>query len=123
MQSWFNKFRCAFRGTLTGIVGQSSFFVHIPATLLVPLMAYLLNCSAWQWCILGLCIGLVWALELFNSALEYLARGVCKEQNVEVGKALDTASGAVLVGAVTAVLVGGGILLYQLLLLFQPKPF
>jgi diacylglycerol kinase (ATP) len=112
---WVNKFKCAFQGLRSGVVGQSSFYVHIPATLVVPLMAYLLNCSHWQWCVLGLCVGLVWALELCNSAIEHLARGLCKDQNNDVGKALDTASAAVLVGALTALGIGLSIFVYQLL--------
>ncbi len=34
-----------------------------------------------------------------NSAVELLARGLCSEQNADVGKALDVASGAVLVAS------------------------
>lgn len=111
---WVNKFRYAFRGLSWGVVGQSSFYVHIPATLAVPAMAYFLDCSLWQWCVLGLCVGLVWALELCNSAIEHLARGLCSEQNIDVGKALDTASAAVLVGSLTALIIGVSIFSYQL---------
>lgn len=110
---WINKFSHALNGLRYGMIGQSSFYVHLPATIAVPLLAYLLNCSHWQWCVLGLCVGLVWALELFNSAIEHLARGLCSEQNAAVGQALDTASSAVLVGALTALIVGGSIFSYQ----------
>lgn len=112
---WILKFKNAIIGLHSGVRGQSSFYVHIPATFAVPLVAYALGCPLWQWCALGLCVGLVWALELFNSAIEYLAHGLCKEQNAEIGRALDTASAAVLVGALTAICIGLSIVLSQLI--------
>jgi diacylglycerol kinase len=111
---WINKFKYSFAGLRYGVIGHSSFYVHIPATLAVPLVAYFLNCSLWQWCVLGLCVGLVWSLELFNSAMEILARGLCPQHNPDVGKALDTASAAVLAGSVTALVIGVSIFAYQL---------
>lgn len=116
LQSWLNKFRCAFRGVWLGVSGHSSFLVHIPATLAVPIAAYWLKCNGWQWCVLTLCIGLVWSMELANSAIEHMARGLCPRQDPEVGKALDIASAAVLVAAIVSALIGLGILGYQLLL-------
>jgi diacylglycerol kinase len=115
IKHWIRKFRNAFRGIWMGTQGQSSFLVHIPAAVLVPVVAYYLSCSAWQFTVLGLCIAMVLSLELVNSALEYLAKGLCQEENVDVGKALDIASGAVLVSSLAAALIGISIFLYQIL--------
>lgn len=106
MTNWVNKFRCAFRGLGFGITGQSSFYVHIPVAISVLVLAALLKCSAVQWCVLILCIALVWSLELMNSAVEFLARGLCDHQNPWVGKALDTAAAAVLVGSIGSAVIG-----------------
>lgn len=113
LQHWLTKFRCAFRGIWLGLQGHSSFLFHIPATLAVLALAAWLNCSPWQWSILGLCIGLIWSLELLNSSIEHLARGLCHEHNEEVGKALDTAGGAVLVASIVVAIIGLSILGYQ----------
>jgi len=118
IRHWWNKFYCAFRGIWIGVSGHSSFLVHLPATALVVGSAFWLKCNAWQWAILGLCIGLIWSLELLNSSIEHLTRGLCSEHNAEVGKALDTASAAVLVISITAAGVGLSILGYQLYLHF-----
>lgn len=117
---WINKFRCALRGVGIGIAEHSSFKVHLVATLAVFGLAYWLDCIAWQWSLLSLCVGLVWSLELLNSAIEHLARGVCPHHNPEVGKALDTASAAVLLGAMTSVAIGCSILGYQFYLKVWP---
>ncbi len=106
MTNWGNKFRCAFRGLGFGIAGQSSFYVHIPVAIAVLVLAALLKCSSIQWCVLILCIALVWSLELMNSAVEFLARGLCDHQNPWVGKALDTAAAAVLVGSMGSAVIG-----------------
>ncbi len=112
---WYNKFANALRGIRFGIVGQSSFYVHLLFSLATFGLAYALQCAAWQWCVLGLCIGLVLSLELVNSAIESLAQGVCTEHNEHVGRALDIASGAVLLASCASAAIGLGIFLMQLM--------
>jgi diacylglycerol kinase len=114
MRVWVRKFQNAFRGVVAGTRGQSSFVVHVPAAGCVLVLAAVLRCEAWQWCVLLLAIGLVLAAELANSALEELARGVCPEHNEHVGRALDIASGAVLVACSAAALVGTTVFLIRL---------
>ncbi|MFO1065828.1 MAG: diacylglycerol kinase [Pirellulales bacterium] len=106
LQTWLRKFGYAFRGVAFGIRGQSSFAVHLPVAIAVIALAAFLNCAMWEWCILLLCIGLVIAAELMNSSIEELARGLCREHNEHVGRALDTAAGAVLIAAVFSAVVG-----------------
>ena len=96
--------------------GQSSFLVHIPIAIAVLTAAWWVGCNYWQWCVLILCIAMVLTLELMNSAIEFLAKGLCNEHNENVGKALDIASGAVLVASIFAALIGGFILLGKLYL-------
>lgn len=106
MQRWILKFTLAARGIRLGIRGQNSFLVHLPMAMVVIGLAIITGCDWWHWCILLLCIGLVIAAELANSALEHLAAGLCREHNSQVGQALDIASGAVLVTSITAAVVG-----------------
>lgn len=110
---WMQKFRNALRGVAFGVHGQSSFAVHLPVAVLVVLLAWWLDCQLWQWTMLLLCISSVIALELLNSALETLAKELCHEQNEQVGRALDIASGAVLVASIFAALIGSLIFLAQ----------
>lgn len=119
MKHWLTKFRNAFLGIYWGTVGESSFVVHILAALLVIAGATVLGCSALEWCILLLCIGFVFSLELLNSAIEKLARGLCQEHNEEVGRALDISSGAVLCGSLAAAIVGMVVFLPKILSLWQ----
>ncbi len=114
-RKWIRKFQLAFRGVWLGMRGQSSFAVHLPVAVLVLILAAVLRCHLWQWCVLIACIGMVLAAELANSALEELAKFVCAEHNPHVGRALDIASGAVLVASLSAACIGAIIFLTQLM--------
>ncbi|MGD9720472.1 MAG: diacylglycerol kinase [Pirellulales bacterium] len=111
---WKSKVYWALSGVGWGVRSQSNFIVHLTAAAAVVIAATLLRASLLEWCGLGLCIAIVLAAELFNTALEHLARAVTREHNEEIRHALDTSAGAVLVAATGAVLVGGAILINRL---------
>lgn len=102
---WRRKFACALRGLLVGIRGQNSFCVHIPAALAVLGLAGWLRLPLVEWTVLLLCIAIVFAAELFNSAIEQLARAITRKTDPEIRNALDIASGAVLATAIGAIAV------------------
>lgn len=105
--SWRRKFAGALSGLQRGVRGESSFFVHgfaTAAVLAVALIARGVNHI--DWCLLILCIGGVLAAEMFNSSIERLARALEDEYNADLGEALDVASAAVLIAAITAAAVG-----------------
>ena len=93
------------------MTGQASFLIHLVCTVLVIVTATLLQVSLEQWCLLGLCIGSVLGAELFNSAIEHLARAVDDQYNDRIGAALDIAAGAVLMTAITAAAIGSSLFL------------
>ncbi len=112
---WYAKFRNAFRGVGLGIRGESSFKVHFffAAAVLAAAAALRLP-DLRQWCILLLCITLVLTAELFNSALERMARAVSDREDKNLGAALDIGSAAVLVASFGAAAVGAAIFLARL---------
>ncbi len=116
-RSWLVKFVAAFRGWRLGTRGQNAFFVHFPAGMAVVGAAAGFRVTATEWCLLLLCITIVLAAELFNSALETMARAVTQTHHEAVGQALDIASGAVLLAACGAAVAGLIILLPRLIAL------
>jgi len=106
LRRWRLKFSNALRGIVVGIRNQNSYCIHFPAVLFVVAIASWLRVSQWQWLALILCITLVFSAELFNSALEHMARAITREENPEIRDALDVASGAVLVASIGAAVVG-----------------
>lgn len=104
--SWRRKFRDAFRGQKRGFRGESSFFVHFFAAAMVIVTAVALGADRTEWCLLLLCITLVLTAEMFNSAIERLAKAIDQNYNTHLRDALDIGAGAVLTAAVGAAILG-----------------
>ncbi len=109
--SWASAFRRAARGVAWGVRSQRNFKVHLPIAIAVVIAAAVLGATLVEWCLLLLAIAIVLAAELFNTAIEHLARAVTREQHEELRNALDTASGAVLLASAGAAAVGAVIFL------------
>lgn len=103
---WSEKFHDAFRGVKEGIRGQSSFFVHFFVAALVIVVGAVLGVSRIEWCLLALCIAGVLTTEMFNSALESMAKAITHESHPHLGNSLDIGSGAVLTASIGASIVG-----------------
>ena len=116
-RGWVKKFSAAFCGIWYGARGESSFVVHLAATCAVLIAGCYFRVAAGEWCLLVLSITAVFVSELFNSSLEQLARAVDAEFNPFVGRALDIASGAVLVASLGAACVGAIVFLPRLMAL------
>ncbi|TWT46462.1 diacylglycerol kinase [Botrimarina hoheduenensis] len=107
---WRNKFACALRGIVIGCFEEDSFAIHLPAAVIVLVYGSSQGVGLIPWLLLVLCVTIVLAAELFNSAIERLAAAITHEVNPLVRDALDIASGAVLVAALGAAAVGALIL-------------
>lgn len=86
--------------------GEPNARIHAAATVAVVVLALWLGIdrSGWAWLVLA--IGMVWAAESFNSALEGLADAVAPERNPAIGRAKDIAAGGVLCAALAAAAIG-----------------
>jgi diacylglycerol kinase len=113
-RTWGEKFHDAFHGLKCGIRGQSSFFVHFFITAVVLVAGAMLQVNHAEWCLLVLCIFAVLAAEMFNSAIEAMARAITDETDPHVGEALDVGSAAVLLVSFGASIVGAIVFLHRL---------
>lgn len=113
-RSWPKKFRDALRGVPLGVRGQNSFYAHFAVAAAVLVSAAVMGVSAIQWCVLLLCVTVVLAAEMFNTALEHISRAVTDEHNERIRDALDIGSAAVLVAAAGSVAVGAVVFLPRL---------
>ena len=114
-RSWPVKFRDAFCSILQSVRQQGSFHIHLAFTAIVLAAATALQLGLTAWCLLLLCITIVLAAEMFNTALETLAKAVDDQYNPHLAAALNMASGAVLISALGAVAVGGLLFVVRLL--------
>ncbi|KAA1261899.1 Undecaprenol kinase [Rubripirellula obstinata] len=103
---WRNKFGYAFAGIRDSFLTQASFWVHLPAAVVVIALAAFLQLESWRWAVLILCIAIVIAAELFNTAMEQVVVVLHPVRDPRIARALDAAAASVLVVAVASVAVG-----------------
>ncbi len=113
----FSKF---LRSFVIGSLGLAHAFrteqnmrIHFLIALGVIVAGLVFAVAVWEWIVLVLSIGMVISAECVNTAMERLADLVSREKHPLIKQAKDCSSGAVLVLAITAAVVGG--------LVFFPK--
>ncbi len=101
-----HAFRHAFRGWWYVIRTQRNAWLHALVTTLVVLLAAWLGLPARDWAVLLLTIALVWTAEFINTALEAVVDLASPQHHplAKVGK--DVGAAAVLIAALTSILVG-----------------
>ncbi len=107
------SFKYAAQGIKTMLCDEPNARIHIIAAVLAVAAAVILHCSTLEWVSIVLCIGMVLAAEAVNTAIENLSNRVSTQKHPLIKKAKDTAAAAVLILAITSVVVA--------LLVFIPK--
>lgn len=107
------SFTYAFNGLRVLFREEHNARIHLFATVCVIVAGILLKLSPMEWAAVVFAIGLVFGGEIFNSAIEDLADVVCPERDERIKKVKDLSAAAVLVAAITALVIG--------LLVFIPK--
>ena len=97
------SFGYAWKGIRCCIGKEQNLNFHLIATAVVVIAGFVLGITRMEWMIIILCIGVVIAAELFNTAIEDL---VSPQQHPVAGQVKDIAAGAVLVCAATAAIIG-----------------
>lgn len=105
-RSLCNRFGVAFRGIRIAVRSEVNFTTHFFIAAIAILAGALLGLSSTEWCFVVLCIAIVLSAELFNTAVERTTRAITRDENPDIRDALDIASGAVLVVALGAALLG-----------------
>jgi diacylglycerol kinase len=106
VRSWVQMVRDAMRGVKIAVRGEVNFYVHLFIAAIAGVAGGIVGLSDERWCLYILCVAVVLTAEMFNTAIEHLARAVTREQHPEIRDALDVASGGVLVAAIGAACVG-----------------
>jgi len=113
LKNRLKAFHAAFQGFRFGWK-EAHFKLYIFISALVIIFGFWLNVSAVEWCILTVCCGFVIVTEVLNTAIENLADSVTTEFDPLIGKAKDLAAAAVVISAVTALIIAAIIFLPKL---------
>jgi diacylglycerol kinase len=107
MRRFFRSFAFALNGIRAAFKSEQSFRIHTLATVVAIALGFYLGLSATSWGFVIFAVGFVLAAELFNTALERLGDEAADgDQKLLVKHAKDIAAAAVLIAALTAIVIG-----------------
>lgn len=106
LRSLAGSFRDAFAGIGHVLRTQRNARVELAVAILVLLLGYWLRLPPRDWAVLWLMIGIVLSAEMMNTVVEAIVDLVSPEYHEQAKIAKDAAAGAVLILAITSVLVG-----------------
>lgn len=108
-RSFIDSFNDAMNGIITAISTQRNITIHFIIGILIFLISLFFDLSRIEVIILCFTVGAVIAAELINTAIENLTDMITMKYHPKAKVAKDTAAGAVLVMAFSAILIGYGI--------------
>lgn len=119
VQSRLKSFGFAWQGAADLLRNEHNSRVHLMATLMVFVLAFVFSVQRWEWAVLLLAVAGVWMAEALNTAVEYIADACHPEQHPLIKRAKDVAAAAVLFFAMAALLVGALVFVPHLLVAFS----
>lgn len=105
-RSLVESFRYAFAGIWYTLRSQRNARIHLSIAIVVVIVGIVLNLNVGEWAVIGLTMGFVFVAEMFNTVIEAIIDLVTEEYHPLAKQAKDVAAGAVLVAAMTAIVVG-----------------
>jgi diacylglycerol kinase (ATP) len=111
------SFRFAYNGLKFLLRSEHNARVHLALTILIFFTGILTGFSASEWIAVILVIALVFITELLNTAIEKISDIISPEYNEMIKWIKDLAAAAVLIAAISAVLVAGLILIPRVIFL------
>ena len=118
IKRFFKSFTYAFTGIKTACKTEQNFLFDFIFAIATIVLGYLLKLSTMEFVVVLLAIGLVISLELINTAVEYTIDMTMPEINPLAKAAKDISSGAVLISAIIALIIGIIIYLPKVIVLF-----
>lgn len=100
------SFSYAFHGICLLITQEANAWIHCFAAVCVVVAGFFFGISVSEWIAVIFAIGMVLAAEAVNSAVEALADRVTQEYDEAIKRTKDLASGAVLILAIAAAIIG-----------------
>jgi diacylglycerol kinase len=115
---FLQSFRYAFKGLFAAVQSERNMKIHLLAVVIVVFAGFYFKITSTEWVLVLLCMALVIAFELINTAIEKLLNKLHPEFDETIGSAKDIAAGAVLFSSIIAVIIGAIVFVPYLLNLF-----
>ena len=108
-----NSFKYTFNGLKILVKEEHNARIHLFAMICVLIAGFIFKVSINEWLSIIFAIGFVFALEIINSSIENIADFISPEKNDKIERLKDLSAAAVLVAAITTLVIG--------LIIFVPK--
>ena len=105
-RSRIRSFKYAFEGWWYVLRTQQNAWIHALATVLVVLVSAWLKLNRVEWVLIILAIAMVWIAEFLNTAIEMVVDLVTENHHPLAKASKDVGAAAVLISALTAILIG-----------------
>jgi diacylglycerol kinase len=105
--SRIRAFGYAFSGWWYVIRTQRNAWIHMVVSIVVIILSFFLNISAYGWALIVLAIAMVWIAEFLNTALEAVVDLAANRQEHELARiGKDVGAAAVLIAAISSIIIG-----------------
>jgi diacylglycerol kinase len=111
---FLSKIKYAFNG-IYFILKEKSFRIEIIFACIAVFLSFILRVSVIESFIIWLCIGITFALEILNTAIEKICDYINKEENKTIGLIKDISSSSVLLFCMIDIIIG--------IVIFVPRLF
>jgi len=118
-RSRYHSFGYAFHGFKILFTEEVNARIHIVGAVAAITMGFIFDISSVEWLVLSVVIGLVFAFEIMNTAIENLADYVSPSKEFTIKKVKDLGAAGVLASVFMAVSVGLIIFLPKIIALFE----
>ena len=106
IRSRLRSFRCAFSGWWYVIRTQRNAWIHAVVSITVMAIALWLGLKPLEWAVLILTIALVWTAEFINTAVEAVVDLASPQHHPLARMGKDVGAAAVLIAALSSILIG-----------------
>jgi diacylglycerol kinase (ATP) len=113
------SFYYALQGIYAFFQSQHNMYIHVIAALAVILLGFVFQITRLEWMAVVLCIVLVFAAEMLNSAIEVLVDLVSPDWSEKAKYIKDVSAAAVLIIAIGTAITGGIIFLPYIFQYYQ----
>lgn len=110
-----NSFSYAWDGLKAVFRTEHNTWIHLALTFVAIILGFILKISKGEFLAIIIAMTMVWVAEIFNTAIEKTMDFISKEKHPQIKLVKDLAAAAVLITAISAVIVGA--------IIFIPKIF
>jgi diacylglycerol kinase len=118
-KDYFSSFRNAVSGFFSAFKSEKNLRIHLIIGTFVVFLGLLLRIKIHEWVYLVIIISLVLISELFNTAIENTVDFISRDNDPLARKIKDISAAAVLIAAITSIILGILIFLPKLLYIFR----